>query len=122
MHVFLSDEILFFFRTQVCSEWLCAKLVLYGNFDNNRECCMAKKSGYLVYGSLPGKIHSGCIKTPKLGLQFCEEHLQDHQELDRDAIDLQNEVPEEVSQCFGPCLRSSKKNPNAKLWGQVEKI
>ena len=83
---------------------------------------MAKKSGYLVYGSLPGKIHSGCIKTPKLGLQFCEEHLQDHQELDRDAIDLQNEVPEEVSQCFGPCLRSSKKNPNAKLWGQVEKI
>lgn len=59
-------------------------LVLDGNFDNNRECCMAKDSGFIQYDSLPGQIRSGCIVTPKLGSRFCENHIVDHKELDKE--------------------------------------
>ena len=52
--------------------------MLDGNFDNNRECCMAKGSGFLEYDSL-----TGCMQTPKLGTRFCEKHLVDHQQLDK---------------------------------------
>lgn len=62
----------------------CKKnLVLDGNFDNNRECCMAKGSGFIEYDTLPGSIKTGCTNTPKLSSRFCEEHLVDHQELDK---------------------------------------
>ena len=54
-----------------------------GNFDNNRQCCMAKGSGFLQYDSLPGEIKTGCMQTPKLGTRFCEKHLVDHQQLDK---------------------------------------
>lgn len=60
-----------------------SNLVLDGNFDNNRECCMAKESGFIEYESLPGSIKTGCVNTPKLGARFCAEHLIDHQELDK---------------------------------------
>ena len=60
--------------------------MLDGNFDNNRECCMAKGSGFLEYDSLPGEIKTGCMQTPKLGTRFCEKHLVDHQQLDKVCI------------------------------------
>ena len=31
-------------------------LVIDDSFDNNMECCMAKKSGYIEYDSLPRQI------------------------------------------------------------------
>lgn len=62
----------------------CKKnLVLDGNFDNNQECCMAEGSGFIEYDSLPDEIKTGCTNTPKLSTRFCEEHLVDHQELDK---------------------------------------
>ena len=47
---------------------------------------MAKESGCIEYDSLPGQIRMGCVRTPKLGSQFCEEHLQDLKELDKVGI------------------------------------
>lgn len=55
--------------------------MLDGNFDNNREWCMAKGSGFIEYDSLPGEIKTA--QTPKRSTRFCEEHLVDHQELDK---------------------------------------
>lgn len=100
----------------------CQKnLVLDGNFDNNRECCMAKRSGWLVYDSLPDEIATGCINTPKLGERFCKQHCHDHQELDKHA---QGKNLEDASMgiSLGPVLRSAKKNNGEKQWGQVDEI
>ena len=97
-------------------------LVLDGNFDNNRECCMAKGSGYIEYESLPGEIKTGCTRTPKLGARFCKEHVIYHQELDKvkdpGVIGAEGELGEKL----GPTLRSQKKKGEAMEWGQVEKI
>ena len=98
-------------------------VVLDGNFDNNRECCMAKTSGCLKYDSLPGEITTGCTKTPKLGHRFCKDHCQDHQELDRnsDEMNLEDAV-NEFGTTLGPVLRSAQKKTVEKQWGQVEAI
>lgn len=97
--------------------------MLDGNFDNNRECCMAKTSGCLKYDSLPGEITTGCTKTPKLGERFCKDHCQDHQELDRNSekMNLEDAV-NEFGGTLGPVLRSAQKKTVEKQWGQVAAI
>ena len=55
------------------------------------ECCLAKERlvGNIEYDSLPGlpgQIRMGCIRTAKLGSQSCEDHHQDHKELDKVGI------------------------------------
>ena len=47
---------------------------------------MAKETGYIEYDSLPSQIRTGCIRTLKPGSQFCEEHLQNHKEIDKVGI------------------------------------
>ena len=102
----------------------CAgNLVLDGNFDNNRECCMAKKSGYLIYKSLPGEIPTGCMNTPQLGQRFCNLHHHDHQELDKHAVQVNLEdASKEFGGVLGPILRSAKKKEDGKQWAQVDRI
>lgn len=101
----------------------CKKnLVLDGNFDNNRECCMAKDSGFIQYDSLPGQIRSGCIMTPKLGSRFCEKHMVDHKELDKEKMADLSEAISDLGETLGPVLRSSHKKSDYPKWGQVVKI
>ena len=100
-----------------------SNVVLDGNFDNNRECCMAKNSGCMMYDSLPGKITTGCICTPKLGERFCADHLKDHQELDKDKTGINLEAAsKEFGATLGPTLRSNKKKGEESCWGQVGEI
>lgn len=53
-------------------------MVLDGNFDNNRECCMVKNSGSMMYDFLFGEIIIGCICIFKLGERFCVDYLKDY--------------------------------------------
>ena len=97
--------------------------MLDGNFDNNRECCMAKNSGCLLYDSLPGEIATGCVNSPKKGERFCKDHCHDHQELDKhsDEVSLE-EASKEFGVTLGPVLRGAKKKEEANQWGQVDEI
>ncbi|XP_068734528.1 uncharacterized protein [Montipora capricornis] len=96
-------------------------LVIDGNFDNNRECCMGKGCGFIQYDSLPGEIKTGCTQTPKLGKRFCVEHLLDHKGLDE--IDpCLKEVAKEFEGCLGPVLRSASKKVDVIPWGQEAEI
>lgn len=95
-----------------------SNVVLDGNFDNNRKCCMAKNSGFMMYDSLPGEITTGCICTPKLGERFCADHLKDHQELDKDKTGINLEAAsKEFGATLGPTLRSNKKKRRGKSLG-----
>ena len=72
------------FLVHQCDVKACKEnVVIDGNFDNNIECCTAKEGGYIEFDSLPGQIRTGCIRTPKFGSQFCEQHLRGHKELDK---------------------------------------
>ena len=51
-----------------------------------RESCMAMETGYIEYDSLPSQIRTGCIRTLKHGSQFCDEHPQNHKEIDKVGI------------------------------------
>ncbi|XP_068684800.1 uncharacterized protein [Montipora foliosa] len=96
-------------------------LVIDGNFDNNRECCMGKGCGFIQYDSLPGEVKTGCTQTPKLGKRFCVEHLLDHKGLDE--IDpCLKEVAKEFEGCLGPVLRSASKKVDVIPWGQEAEI
>ena len=84
---------------------------------------MVKKSGYLIYDSLPGEITTGCINTPKLGERFCSDHLQDHQELDKQKPNINlDAASKEFGTSLGPVLRSSKRKGEENLWGQIGEI
>ena len=114
----------FAFAVHSCEVKGCQNnVVLDGNFDNNRECCMAKTSGCLKYDSLPGEITTGCTKTPKLGQRFYKDHCQDHQELDRNSEEMNLEdAVNEFGTTLGPVLRSAQKKTVEKQWGQVAAI
>lgn len=51
-----------------------------------RESCIAMETGYIEYDSLPSQIRTGCIRTLKHGSQFCDEHPQNHKEIDKVGI------------------------------------
>jgi len=90
----------------------CAgNLVLDGNFDNNRECCMAKKSSYLMSKLLPGELLTGCMNTSLLGQRFCKLHDHNHQELDKHAVQVNLEdASKEFGGALAPLLCSATKN------------
>jgi len=84
---------------------------------------MAKKSGYLIYKSLPGEIPTGCMNTPQLGQRFCKLHDHDHRELDKLAVQVDlDDVTKEFGGALGPLLRSAKKKTDEKQWAQVDRI
>ena len=84
---------------------------------------MAKKSGYLIYKSLPGEIPTGCMNTPQLGQRFCNLHDHDHQELDKYAVQVNLEdASKELGGALGPLLRSAKKKADKQDWAQVDSI
>lgn len=75
-------------------------LVLDGNQKNNRSVCAAEEAGYVEYAGLPGKVKTGCLKTPEQQSTFCPVHKPRH---------MQMETPD-------------TQNPNAGHHGVVETI
>ncbi len=41
---------------------------------NRRVVCNARDAGYVEYPGLPGKIKTGCMKTPSYGSKYCYSH------------------------------------------------
>ena len=41
---------------------------------NRRPVCNARDAGYIEYPGLPGKIKTGCMKTPKFSSRYCDVH------------------------------------------------
>ena len=82
-----------------------------------------KRVVFFIYKSLPGEIATGCMNTPQLGQRFCNLHDQDHQELDKHAVDVNLEdASKEFGGALGPLLRSAKKKAEQKQWAQVDRI
>jgi len=83
---------------------------------------MAKGSGFIEYDSLPDEIKTGCTNTPKLSTRFCEEHLVDHQELDKVKKPNLEEFEAVLGKNLGPVLRSAKNKVKTADWGQVAEV
>jgi len=41
---------------------------------NCRHVCNAKDAGYVEYPGLPGKMKTGCMRTPEYKSRYCSEH------------------------------------------------
>ena len=55
-----------FFSAHTCKFPGCQKvIVLDGNMKNRRHVCNAKDAGYIEYPGLPGRVKTGCMKSPQ---------------------------------------------------------
>lgn len=53
----------------------CQKvIVLDGNMKNRRHVCNAKDAGYIEYPGLPGRVKTGCMRSPQYKSRYCSEH------------------------------------------------
>lgn len=45
-----------------------------GNMKNHRDVCKATEAGYTKFDGLPGKVKTGCQKTPDFKSRYCHLH------------------------------------------------
>ena len=58
-----------------CDRPGCGQVLVFdGNMKNNREVCYAVDAGYTEFGSLPGRIKTGCQNTPAFKSRYCSIH------------------------------------------------
>ena len=58
-----------------CDRPGCGQVLVFdGNMKNNREVCYAVDAGYTEFGSLPGRIKTGCPNTPAFNSRYCSIH------------------------------------------------
>ena len=41
---------------------------------NRRHVCNAKDAGYIEYPGLPGRVKTGCMKSPQHKSRYCSQH------------------------------------------------
>ena len=49
-------------------------MVIDGNMKNHRMVCYATSAGYMEYDGLPGRIRTGCPRTPDFKSRYCMQH------------------------------------------------
>ena len=41
---------------------------------NRRHICNAKDAGYIEYPGLPGRVKTGCMRSPQYKSRYCSQH------------------------------------------------